>query len=120
VLNTPPQHADSVRKVIAAGKDVYCEWPPTLDTVTAIQPLGLQFKPGETAPLHCTSTGKIYMSRLPLRQREKLVNAISMHHIRFRTQLFEWANDEWIALAARALRSVALSERRLSKAGFKG
>jgi DNA-binding IclR family transcriptional regulator len=49
-----------------------------VDSVSVIQPLGLQFKPGETAPLHCTSTGKIYMSRLPPRQREKLVEAISM------------------------------------------
>ena len=35
VLNTAPQHAESVRKAIAAGKDVYCEWPLTVDTATA-------------------------------------------------------------------------------------
>ena len=35
VLNTAPQHADTVRAVIAAGKDVYCEWPLTVDTATA-------------------------------------------------------------------------------------
>jgi predicted dehydrogenase len=35
VLNTAPQHAETVRKVIAAGKDVYCEWPLTVDTKTA-------------------------------------------------------------------------------------
>ena len=29
VLNTAPQHADTVRAAIAAGKDVYCEWPLT-------------------------------------------------------------------------------------------
>ncbi|MCY0853771.1 Gfo/Idh/MocA family protein [Cupriavidus sp. D39] len=29
VLNTAPQHAQTVRRVIAAGKDVYCEWPLT-------------------------------------------------------------------------------------------
>ncbi|HVE09763.1 MAG TPA: Gfo/Idh/MocA family oxidoreductase [Paraburkholderia sp.] len=27
VLNTAPQHAQTVRKAIAAGKHVYCEWP---------------------------------------------------------------------------------------------
>ena len=34
VLNTAPQHADTVRAAIAAGKDVYCEWPltPSVDT----------------------------------------------------------------------------------------
>jgi predicted dehydrogenase len=35
VLNTAPQHAETVRKVIAAGKDVYCEWPLTVNTETA-------------------------------------------------------------------------------------
>jgi DNA-binding IclR family transcriptional regulator len=49
-----------------------------LDSVSVIQPLGLQFKPGEAAPLHCTSTGKIYMSRLPARHREKLVGALTL------------------------------------------
>ena len=32
VLNTAPQHAETVRAVIAAGKDVYCEWPLTLNS----------------------------------------------------------------------------------------
>lgn len=34
VLNTAPQHADTVRAAIAAGKDVYCEWPltPSIET----------------------------------------------------------------------------------------
>jgi predicted dehydrogenase len=35
VLNTAPQHADTVRAVIAAGKDVYCEWPLTVSTEIA-------------------------------------------------------------------------------------
>jgi predicted dehydrogenase len=37
VLNTAPQHAETVRKVIEAGKDVYCEWPLTIDTRTAVE-----------------------------------------------------------------------------------
>ena len=34
VLNTAPQHASTVRAAIAAGKDVYCEWPltPSIET----------------------------------------------------------------------------------------
>ncbi|WP_310700181.1 Gfo/Idh/MocA family oxidoreductase [Paraburkholderia sp. USG1] len=31
VLTTAPQHADGVRAAIAAGKNVYCEWPLTHD-----------------------------------------------------------------------------------------
>jgi predicted dehydrogenase len=41
VLNTAPQHAETVRKVIAAGKDVYCEWPLTVNTETALELAGL-------------------------------------------------------------------------------
>lgn len=35
VLNTAPQHAETVRAAIAAGKDVYCEWPLTVSTEIA-------------------------------------------------------------------------------------
>jgi IclR family acetate operon transcriptional repressor len=49
-----------------------------VDSVRVSQPQGLQFNPGEAAPLHCTSTGKIYMSRLPGRAREKLVRALAL------------------------------------------
>lgn len=31
VLTTAPQHEDAVRAAIAAGKDVYCEWPLTIN-----------------------------------------------------------------------------------------
>jgi predicted dehydrogenase len=32
VLTTAPQHEEAVRAAIAAGKDVYCEWPLTTST----------------------------------------------------------------------------------------
>jgi predicted dehydrogenase len=35
VLNTAPQHADTVRAAIAAGKHVYCEWPLTVSSAAA-------------------------------------------------------------------------------------
>jgi predicted dehydrogenase len=35
VLNTAPQHAETVRAAIAAGKDVYCEWPLTVSSEIA-------------------------------------------------------------------------------------
>lgn len=44
-----------------------------VDSVQTKQQQGLQFNPGSAAPLHCTSTGKIYMSRLPTKVRQRLV-----------------------------------------------
>jgi predicted dehydrogenase len=35
VLTTAPQHEEAVRAAIAAGKDVYCEWPLTTSTTTS-------------------------------------------------------------------------------------
>jgi predicted dehydrogenase len=35
VLNTAPQHAQTVQRVIAAGKPVYCEWPLTTTSTGA-------------------------------------------------------------------------------------
>ena len=49
-----------------------------VDSIRAPQSQGLQFNPGQAAPLHCTSTGKIYMSRLPPKAREKLVRALPL------------------------------------------
>lgn len=49
-----------------------------VDSVRATAPQGLQFDPGNSAPLYCTSTGKIYMSTLPARAREKLVRSLVM------------------------------------------
>jgi predicted dehydrogenase len=41
VLNTAPQHAETVRAVIEAGKHVYCEWPLTTSAQTARKLLDL-------------------------------------------------------------------------------
>jgi predicted dehydrogenase len=46
VLNTAPQHAETVRAVIAAGKDVYCEWPLTVSTQIAEDLVQLAQKAG--------------------------------------------------------------------------
>jgi predicted dehydrogenase len=46
VLNTAPQHAETVRAVIAAGKDVYCEWPLTVSTEIAEELVQLAEKAG--------------------------------------------------------------------------
>lgn len=49
-----------------------------VDSVRVKTGQGLQFDPGEDAPLHCTSTGKIYMSSLPAAARTKLVAALDL------------------------------------------
>ena len=49
-----------------------------VDSVRVTAPQGLQFDPGGSAPLYCTSTGKIYMSMLPKKAREKLVRTFQM------------------------------------------
>ena len=41
VLNTAPQHAETVRAAIAAGKHVYCEWPLTVSSAIAEELAGL-------------------------------------------------------------------------------
>ncbi|MVV49346.1 gfo/Idh/MocA family oxidoreductase [Pseudomonas sp. PB120] len=41
VLNTAPQHEQTVRAAIAAGKNVYCEWPLTTTTAASEQLLQL-------------------------------------------------------------------------------
>jgi IclR family acetate operon transcriptional repressor len=47
-----------------------------VDSVRVSPSQGLQFDPGVDAPIYCTSTGKIYLSRLPLRTREKLIRSL--------------------------------------------
>ncbi|MER9664806.1 IclR family transcriptional regulator [Mesorhizobium sp. M0159] len=49
-----------------------------LDSVLVEVPQRLRFDPGHSAPLYCTSTGKIYMSMLPVKAREKLVRSLQM------------------------------------------
>lgn len=46
VLNTAPQHEKTVRAAIAAGKDVYCEWPLTTTTADSRNLLHLAKKAG--------------------------------------------------------------------------
>ncbi len=49
-----------------------------VDSVRSWQPQALQFDPGGGAPLHCTSTGKIYISRLPPKARHRLVHSLPL------------------------------------------
>ncbi|WP_199258078.1 IclR family transcriptional regulator [Paracoccus binzhouensis] len=49
-----------------------------VDSVRVAPSQGLQFDPGADAPLYCTSTGKIYLSRMPGAARDKLVRTLLM------------------------------------------
>ncbi|GEK70251.1 IclR family transcriptional regulator [Paracoccus denitrificans] len=49
-----------------------------VDSVRVAPSQGLQFDPGTDAPLYCTSTGKIYLSRMPGAARDKLVRTLPM------------------------------------------
>ncbi|MCM5693290.1 IclR family transcriptional regulator [Sinorhizobium meliloti] len=49
-----------------------------VDSVRVKAPQSLQFDPGHSAPLYCTSTGKIYLSMLPAKPREKLVRELHL------------------------------------------
>jgi DNA-binding IclR family transcriptional regulator len=51
-----------------------------VDSVRSKQQQALQFNPGGAAPLHCTSTGKIYMSRLPAKVRHRLAHSLPLDH----------------------------------------
>lgn len=56
-----------------------------VDSVRMSPPQGLQFDPGSSAPLYCTSTGKIYMGMLPAKAREKLVHSLKLEQHTDRT-----------------------------------
>ncbi|MER8956564.1 IclR family transcriptional regulator [Mesorhizobium sp. M0833] len=56
-----------------------------VDSVRVKPAQGLQFDPGYSAPLYCTSTGKIYLSILPLKPREKLIRSLQMEQHTDRT-----------------------------------
>jgi len=49
-----------------------------VDNIRPITVAGLQFDPGVAAPLHCSSTGKLFMSRKSERPRERLVRSLPL------------------------------------------
>nr|WP_281417454.1 IclR family transcriptional regulator C-terminal domain-containing protein [Plastoroseomonas hellenica] len=47
-------------------------------TVRAVRPASLQFEPGRRAPLHCTSSGKLFLAEMAPGQRAKLVQSLAL------------------------------------------
>lgn len=46
-----------------------------LDRVETASPLRLDLRPGSRVPLHCTASGKLFLSQLPRKRREKLIRS---------------------------------------------
>jgi DNA-binding IclR family transcriptional regulator len=49
-----------------------------IDRVEAAWPLRLHLQPGSRVPLHCTASGKLFLSRMPARQRRRLLAALPL------------------------------------------
>lgn len=49
-----------------------------IDRVEAAWPLRLHLQPGSRVPLHCTASGKLFLSQLPARTRKRLVASLHL------------------------------------------
>lgn len=56
-----------------------------LDRVQAKWPLGLRFEAGSRVPAHCTANGKLLLSLLPERERERIVASMPLTRYTSRT-----------------------------------
>jgi DNA-binding IclR family transcriptional regulator len=46
-----------------------------LDRVESTSPLRLDLRPGSRVPLHCTASGKLFLSQMPRKYRQKLIHS---------------------------------------------
>lgn len=49
-----------------------------VDRVESAWPLRLSLHPGSRVPIHCTSSGKLYLSYMPARQRRRLIGEVPL------------------------------------------
>jgi len=56
-----------------------------IDRVEAHWPLRLHLQPGSRVPLHCTASGKLFLSRLPARERRRLLASLPLTRCTERT-----------------------------------
>jgi DNA-binding IclR family transcriptional regulator len=49
-----------------------------IDRVEADWPLRVHFQPGSRVPLHCTATGKLFLSQLPPARRRRLITTLNL------------------------------------------
>lgn len=65
--------------IVRHGRVVY------VDNIRPLAATGLRFDPGVEAPLHCSSTGKLFMSRRSAGPRERLVRSLALERFTDRT-----------------------------------
>lgn len=73
-----------------------------IDNIRPLTVAGLQFDPGVQAPLHCSSTGKLFLSRKSVKPRERMVRALPL----------EPHTDHTIVDPDRLLADLALTRKR--------
>jgi IclR family transcriptional regulator, acetate operon repressor len=65
--------------IVRHGRVVY------VDNIRPLAATGLQFDPGVEAPLHCSSTGKLFLSRRSTGPRERLVRSLVLERFTDKT-----------------------------------
>lgn len=81
--------------IVRHGRVIY------VDNIRPLGATGLQFDPGVEAPLHCSSTGKLFLSRRSVGPRERLVRALVLERFTDRTIVDPDALLEELALTRR-------------------
>ena len=56
-----------------------------VDRVEAAWPLRVHLQPGSHVPIHCTSSGKLFLSHMPARQRRRLIYAAPLERFTAKT-----------------------------------
>ncbi|MGE3923087.1 MAG: IclR family transcriptional regulator [Lautropia sp.] len=61
---------------ILDGNEVVC-----VDRVESEEPLRLQLRSGSRIPLHCTASGKLFLSMLPANRAKRLLNSVPLRRM---------------------------------------
>ncbi|ACC75267.1 transcriptional regulator, IclR family (plasmid) [Paraburkholderia phymatum STM815] len=56
-----------------------------IERVETAEPLRLQMQPGTRVPLHCTASGKLFLSQMPLAERRLVVSRLTLKRMTYRT-----------------------------------
>ncbi|MPW19554.1 helix-turn-helix domain-containing protein [Paraburkholderia sp. CNPSo 3157] len=56
-----------------------------IERVETAEPLRLHMQPGTRVPLHCTASGKLFLSQMPLAERRPAVSRLTLKRMTYRT-----------------------------------